>query len=133
MSERGGFPLTLSSFLVIATECFTAAQFPNFIYGYMFVALYTLAKTPMYTIMNSPSISRILKRTVEFLLGESRNPGTRHLLHCLDGHSSSTQLQLMRQLLCVRAPYPEIPEDVLQDIEDILLHERNRRVQMPVS
>lgn len=133
ISERGGFPLTLSTLLVIPTECFTAAQFPNSIHGYMLVALYTLVETPLYAIMESSSISTILKRTVEFLLSESRNPGTRHLLHCLDGHSSSTQLQLMRQLLCVRVPYPELPEDVLQDIEDILFHERNRRVQMPVS
>lgn len=83
--------------------------------------------------MDPISISTTLKRTIQFLLHESRNPKARHILHCLDDHDSSTQLQLMRQLLCIRPPYPELPENVLQDVDEVLLHERNRRIMTPVS
>ncbi|KAF1964738.1 macro domain-like protein, partial [Bimuria novae-zelandiae CBS 107.79] len=74
-----------------------------------------------------------LERTVRFLITESRNPHTRHLLQHPDYHDSSTQLQFLRLLLCIRSPVPALPEHVLRDIDQILLHERNHRVLTPVS
>jgi hypothetical protein len=78
-------------------------------------------------------MSATLERTVRFLITESRNVQTRHLLQHLEQGDSSTQLHILKQLLCVRSPYSRLPDTVLQDIDDILIHERSRRVLTPVS
>jgi hypothetical protein len=79
------------------------------------------------------SMSATLERTVRFLITESRNVRTRHLLQHLEQGDSSTQLHILKQLLCVRSPYPQLPGAVLQDIDDVLNHERSRRLLTPVS
>ncbi|KAL5462101.1 hypothetical protein PMIN07_004984 [Paraphaeosphaeria minitans] len=79
------------------------------------------------------SMSAILERTVRFLITESRNVRTQHLLQHFEHGDSSTRLHAFRQLLCIRSPHPTLPPNVSQDIDDILLHERSRRVLTPVS
>ncbi|KAF2440757.1 macro domain-like protein [Karstenula rhodostoma CBS 690.94] len=79
------------------------------------------------------SMSAVLERTVRFLITESRNVRTRHLLQHLEHGDSSTQLQVLKQLLCIRSPHSRLPPNVLRDIHDILIHERSHRVLTPVS
>lgn len=75
----------------------------------------------------------ILQRTLHFLITQKRNLQTRHLLQHINDNDCPIKLHILKQLLCTRSPYHELPDDVLQDIDDILLYERKSRLLTPVS
>lgn len=52
----------------------------------------------------------------------------RHLKDQLDDLEPSSHVRLLQQLLCVRQPEPELPADILDDIDAILDQQMSRRV-----
>ncbi|KAF2254443.1 macro domain-like protein [Trematosphaeria pertusa] len=73
----------------------------------------------------------VLERALRALLNESPAIKTRRLQSYLGELESLEQLQLLRQLLCVRSPRPPLSRDVLEDIDAVLLQERKHRILTP--
>lgn len=70
----------------------------------------------------------LLERTVLSLIRESRNKQARHIELHLSHYESWEQLYLLKQLLCIRPPLPPLPQNLLNDIDDILTHSCNQRI-----
>lgn len=70
----------------------------------------------------------LLQRTVLSLIRESRNKQAHHLEQHLSNYESWEQLQLLKQLLCIRSPHPPLSASLLEDIDSILLQSRKQRI-----
>lgn len=70
----------------------------------------------------------LLQRTVLSLIRESRNKQARHIEQHLPDYESWEQLHLLKQLLCIRSPYPPLPTSLLENIDSILLQSRKQRL-----
>ncbi|KAH7400823.1 hypothetical protein DE146DRAFT_476356 [Phaeosphaeria sp. MPI-PUGE-AT-0046c] len=69
-----------------------------------------------------------LERTLMSLVCDSKNPQIRHLKAHVPQFDESEQLNIVRQLLCIRSPDPPLPEKVVQDVDQLLLHSRDQRI-----
>jgi O-acetyl-ADP-ribose deacetylase (regulator of RNase III)/NAD-dependent SIR2 family protein deacetylase len=75
----------------------------------------------------------LLERTVLSLTRESTNKQVRHIEQRVSHYESWEQLQLLKQLLCIRSPEPPLPEDLLNDIDIILIRSSNQRILIRAS
>lgn len=73
----------------------------------------------------------IIERTLITLIRESANPHTRHLERHLENFEPSEQYQVLKQLLCIRSPFPSLPASTLNDIDTILERQRGYRILTP--
>lgn len=87
-------------------------------------------------------VSEKLHRVVSHLLEETpAHEESSHHGHCHHVHSpgweldgdSWTQLQAMRRMLCERPVFPELPDDILTDIDDVLRYDASHRVLTQTS
>ncbi|KAJ4358886.1 hypothetical protein N0V95_002666 [Ascochyta clinopodiicola] len=69
-----------------------------------------------------------LQRTVLSLLHESKTKQTRHISQHLPQLETQQQLQLLKQLLCIRPPQPPLPAQLLADIDSLLTYNSTQRV-----
>ncbi|UPX13525.1 uncharacterized protein EKO05_0004031 [Ascochyta rabiei] len=70
----------------------------------------------------------LLQRAVLSLIRESKNKQARHIEQHLSHLETWEQLQLLKQLLCIRPPQPPLPAELLADVDSILTRNRNQRV-----
>ncbi|KAJ4984297.1 Appr-1-p processing enzyme family protein [Stagonosporopsis vannaccii] len=70
----------------------------------------------------------LLQRTILSLIRESRNKQARHIEQHLSDYEFWEQLQLLKQLLCIRPPHPPLPTNLIKDIDSILLRSRKQRI-----
>ncbi|TPX12673.1 uncharacterized protein E0L32_000850 [Thyridium curvatum] len=69
-------------------------------------------------------VSRSLKAALQHLIKESKalqkhQQQRRYYLESLDEFPTSTQLQLLRQLLCLRSPEPPLPDRICENLQSI--------------
>ncbi|KAH6693938.1 hypothetical protein F5X68DRAFT_258730 [Plectosphaerella plurivora] len=77
-----------------------------------------------------------LNRSIRHLLREGvrnrRSPALsrryQQIKDHLDHFEQATQFQILQELLCSRLPHPELPVDVLEDIDTVLLSQRAQKV-----